>query len=197
MSKTINIDDLEAQLQDQLAKVLATKKALNILYTMIGEEPPYDEAIEERKTKTTTKRDEYFNKPLATAVRMFLEKKGEAATVTEIIDELKSGGYDFGNERFADKNLRISLAKNTALFAYLKANDSFGLRKAYGLRIKEKLGKKIEKTPKKKNKGKTKEMKEVKQNSEEQPKKKRGRPPKVVVEQTEEEKAVEQPEKES
>lgn len=140
MSKSISIDDLENKLAEQQQAVLETKKAINLLCSLLGEKPRYEEVLEVSK-KTTTKRDEYFNKPLATAVRMYLEKRGEASTVAEIIEELKSGGFDFGNEKFADKNVRISLAKNTALFAYIKSNDSFGIRKNYGLKIKEKIKK--------------------------------------------------------
>lgn len=142
MSKSISIDDLENKLAEQQQAVLETKKAINLLCSILGEELRYDEVVEVSKSRITTKRDEYFNKPLATAVRMYLEKRDEAATVSEIIEELKVGGFDIGNEKFADRNIRISLAKNTALFAYIKANDSFGLRKAYGMKIKEKLGKK-------------------------------------------------------
>ena len=171
------IEELEGVLRTQEEQALATKKTLNFLYQQIGEKPRYEEAIEERKT--TIKRDEYFNQPLATAVRMYLEKRGEAATVTEIVEALKNGGFDFGNVKFADKNMRISLAKNTALFAYIKGNDSFGLRKQYGLKIKEKLGKNGGKTSKKGKRGRPPKIKGT-QKSEEQPKKKRGRPPKKI-----------------
>lgn len=151
MSKSISIDDLENKLIDQQQEVLQTKRAINLLCSMLGEEPRYEEVLEVSKAKSNTKRDEYFNKPLATSVKMFLEKRGEAATVNEIIDELKAGGFDIGNEKFADRNIRISLAKNTALFAYIKANDSFGLRKAYGMKIKEKIGKSEKQSKRSKN----------------------------------------------
>ena len=138
------IAELEKKLQSEEAIALETKKAINTLLIMIGDKPRYEEIIEK---KNTIKRDEYFNKPLATAVRQFLEKRGEAATVTEIIEELSNGGYDIGNPKYADRNIRISLGKNTTLFAYIKSNDSFGLKKKYGIRgIKDKKIKTVDKT---------------------------------------------------
>ena len=142
MSESIRntIDELEKKLEGELATALETKKAINTLLGMIHEKPRYEEVVE--KAKNTIRKDEYFNKPLATAVRMFLEKKGEAASVIEIIAELSAGGYDIGNPKFADRNIRISLGKNSTLFAYIKANDSFGLKSKYGLRNIKKTDKK-------------------------------------------------------
>ncbi len=56
---------------------------------------------------------------------------GHAAPVSEILDALKRGGYDFGKEKYADKNLRISLGKNSQTFVQVKGSDSFGLLEFY------------------------------------------------------------------
>jgi hypothetical protein len=81
------------------------------------------------------KADQFYGKPLATAVREYMEMRGSpssggrgAATVKEIFAALKEGGFAFDtkNDENAMRGLRISLAKNTVTFHKLP-NGQFGL----------------------------------------------------------------------
>jgi len=60
--------------------------------------------------------------------------KGSAATVDEIIDALKKGGCALGQH--ANRNLRITLSKNSYTFAPI-SGDTFGLWEFYGGRPKK------------------------------------------------------------
>jgi hypothetical protein len=85
------------------------------------------------------KADQFYGKPLASAVREYLEMRGApnangqgAATVKEIFNALKEGGFAFDtkNDDNALRGLRISLAKNTTTFHRLP-NGQFGLLSWY------------------------------------------------------------------
>jgi hypothetical protein len=85
------------------------------------------------------KADQFYGKPLATAVREYMEMRGApssggqgAATVKDIFASLKQGGFAFDtkNDENAMRGLRISLAKNTTTFHKLP-NGQFGLLSWY------------------------------------------------------------------
>jgi hypothetical protein len=85
------------------------------------------------------KADQFYGKPLATAVREYLEMRGApsaggrgAATVKDIFSALKAGGFAFDtkNDDNALRGLRISLAKNSVTFHKLP-NGQFGLLSWY------------------------------------------------------------------
>ncbi len=85
------------------------------------------------------KADQFYGKPLATAVREYMEMRGApstggrgAATVKEIFAALKEGGFAFDtkNDDNAMRGLRISLAKNSVTFHKLP-NGQFGLLSWY------------------------------------------------------------------
>ena len=92
------------------------------------------------KGTTYIKPDQFFNKPLATAVREYLQMRRGAASVDEIYAALERGGFEFvgKNEAIKKRGLQISLSKSRRIFAYLKASDTFGLWEFYGGRPKEK-----------------------------------------------------------
>ncbi len=81
--------------------------------------------------------DEYYNKPLNSAVKMYLQRRKAAgrgpATAEEIFDALVEGGYDSfqGSRADALPGLRISLGKSTHTFVKLR-NGSYGLCDWYG-----------------------------------------------------------------
>jgi hypothetical protein len=133
------IEDLESKLQEQLGEVAETKKAINVLCRQLGEAPRFEDVSEEKASRMI-RPDRFFNKPLSTAVREYLEVRGSAATVDEIYDALRKGGFEFvgKDESIKKRGLQISLTKNRKIFAYIKASDSFGLWEFYGGRPKEK-----------------------------------------------------------
>lgn len=133
------IDEMEKKLQEQMNEVAETKKAINLLCRRLGEAPRFEDVVAESvKGSAYIRPDQFFNKPLATAVREYLQLRGNAATVDEIYEALERGGFEFvgKNEAIKQRGLQISLSKSRKLFAYLKASDTFGLWEFYGGRPK-------------------------------------------------------------
>jgi len=84
--------------------------------------------------------DQFHGKPLSTAVREYLELRGNsnagglgAASDDEIFGALRAGGFKFEgkSEENSLRGLRISLAKNSIAFRKLP-NGTFGLAIWYG-----------------------------------------------------------------
>lgn len=135
------IEEMESKLQEQLNDVAETKKAINLLCRQLGEAPRFEDVlVESVKGSAYIRPDQCFNKPLATVVREYLQLRKNAATVDEIYEALEKGGFEFVGKNAAIKKrgLQISLSKSRKHFAYLKANDTFGLWDFYGGRPKEK-----------------------------------------------------------
>lgn len=177
------IRQLKEGLQKQLDDVAETKRAINTMAKSIGDALPYPEIASE--SIGGIRPDQFFSKPLAGAVREYLAMRGHAATVGEILDGLRQGGFDFGRDKFAEKNLRISLGKNSQTFVQVKGSDSFGLLEFYpNLKRESKEAENggTETLFPKPEKGKN---KKVGESSEEEPKKKRGRPRKNQTTPTE------------
>jgi hypothetical protein len=122
------IEELEAQLQEQLQEVSSTKKLINSLLKRMGQGPRYTDTSVE--TIGPVRKDMYYGKPLATAVQMVLERMGQAATAADILKSLEDGAFDFRPLKWSDstklRNLAISMAKNTKAFHKLP-NGTFGL----------------------------------------------------------------------
>jgi hypothetical protein len=126
-----SIQELQMKLKQQLAEADKTKQAINSLYEILGEKPPYQIGKFQIAEVATLRPDSFFGKGLATAVGEYLEMRGHAVPVIDIMNGLQQGGYDFGNAKFPERVLRINLAKNTVKFVQIKGSDSFGLRKWY------------------------------------------------------------------
>lgn len=128
------VEELEKELQKQLQDVASTKKLINSLLIRTGQSPRYTDIDVEAHAGSPVKRDQYYGKPLATAVAMVLKRLGQASTAEEIIAGLEKGGFDFRplkwNESVRHRNLAISMAKNTKAFHKLP-NGTFGLREWY------------------------------------------------------------------
>ncbi len=135
------IEELKKHIFDLENQVIDSKRTVNSMCRHIGEPPVYADAeMTVSAAAKALKGDEYFNKPLATAVRMVLEARRTSdlgpATTDELFDALKAGGYEFtGKEDVAKRGLAISLAKNTTMFCRLKSGK-FGLAEWYGLKPK-------------------------------------------------------------
>lgn len=123
------IEVLMSQLEDQEKQMAETKKMINALLVRTGNKPRFDH-VEDEKVGGPLRRDQFYTKPLATAVTEYLEQRHEACTAEEILDGLKKGGFDFRALGWQDKlrlrNLAISLAKNTQTFHKLP-NGTLGL----------------------------------------------------------------------
>ena len=128
------IADLQNKLAEIEAEATSIKTVVNQLCEMSGRNPIYSDAdIGKSVITTSISSDEFYGKPLATAVREVLDYRKNSiqdapATVRDIFDTLKLGGYEFDtkNDENALRGLRISLSKNTSLFHKLP-NGKFGL----------------------------------------------------------------------
>lgn len=129
------ISDFESKLQAAQAEVGRLKRTVNDLCEMAGLAPRYAIAEPEATSPVLTemRADQFYGRPMATVVREYLEMRERAggertATVSEIYDALVKGGFKFeaSSEKNAKDGLRISLAKNTAVFHKLP-NGSWGL----------------------------------------------------------------------
>jgi hypothetical protein len=108
---------LQAKLQSHQEQVRKTKGAINALHQAFDKPPPYPEA-EQDETMRSIRPGQFYGQPLATCVRTILEMRRaaqlDAATVNEIFDALKEGGYAFEakDDENAKSGLRQSLRKN-------------------------------------------------------------------------------------
>jgi hypothetical protein len=129
------IEQAKEELLKQEQAVITTKRLINQLCSFAGNPPMYQEAELQTSTANavTVRRNAFFGKPLATAVREFLEmrkdKPVKEASLNEIIDALKDGGFDLAkvskNEDDMRRGVAITLAKNPQFFRL--PNSDWGL----------------------------------------------------------------------
>jgi hypothetical protein len=173
------ISALEEKLVEQQRVVLDTKRSINILLKMAGENPRYAE--DDVSSSGWVRPDQFYGKPLTTAAAEYLAMRKQACQPAEIVRALEDGGFDFDVLPWQkDDRVRpfaISLAKNTGSetgkFHKLK-NGSFGLKAWYEEEFLKKAGANAEAKAKSKKKRKAakKAAKNTKSNgSGEQPKK--------------------------
>ena len=130
VSRTIEM--VQAQVLALEQQVAEKKRMVNSLCGLIGRTPVYANTEPERGIAVGIRHDEFYGKPLASAVRSILEKRNaaglSAATLYEIFDAMKQGGFRFNakNDGTARRSLAISLAKNTVTFHKLP-NGTIGL----------------------------------------------------------------------
>jgi len=122
------VEELEAQLQEQLQEAGNTKKLINSLLKRMGQPERYTDAGD--TTIGPVRSDMYYGKPLATAITMVLERVAHAASAADILKALEQGGFDFRPLKWSEsmrlRNVAISMAKNTKAFHKLP-NGTFGL----------------------------------------------------------------------
>jgi len=128
------IRELEERLERAQKEVADTKNAINVLLVTLGQSPRFVDADEPTQDRGI-RPDQYFRKSITVAAREYLQSKGSAATLEEIIAALKKGGCDLGAHPV--KNARISLSKNSRMFVAIN-EDTFGLWEFYGGRPKTK-----------------------------------------------------------
>lgn len=129
------IEVMERRLAEQVAKVASTKKLINELCAEAGEAPRYTDVGTDAGSRRI-RSDQFYGQPLSSAVREILEMRKAgglgAASVNEIYDMLRTGGFHFdakGDEN-AKRSLRISLTKNSAIF-HRVPNGQYGLLSWY------------------------------------------------------------------
>lgn len=128
------------QLEDQQKQVVETKNTINALLRRMGDEPMFDDVESAQGIGFKIRSDEYYTKPLATAVTMFLKRRNQPAGLQEILAGLQQGGFDFKRLGWKDSDrLRIlasSVAKNTKVF-HRVPGGTFGLIEWYDLEREE------------------------------------------------------------
>ena len=129
----------EKKLQDLFNQVAETKKMLNALAKDMGKtEIPYsDVSTESSAGSIKIKPDQFYNRPLATAVREFLELKDEATHWSEILKALREGGFILGKGKQAEDEARLTVLRNTTNFVLI-GDNYFGLKEKYPESKKEK-----------------------------------------------------------
>jgi len=136
---------LERKLDEQQRGVLDTKKSINLLLKMAGENPRY--ADEDTPSGGWVRPDQFYGKSLTAAAAEYLAMRKQACPPAEIVRALETGGFDFDMLPWKkDERVRpfaISLAKNTGSetgkFHKLK-NGSFGLKAWYEEEFLKKAG---------------------------------------------------------
>ena len=139
VERTIN--DLVAKIEEWMKPIIEQKRLVNSLCSHAGLQVRYpDVESEATRGSMVLRRDQFHKKPLATAVREYLEQRGRsdrgglgAATVNEIYDALIAGGYtpETDDEANAKRGLRIALTKNSVTFYRVSRGGAAG--GAYGL----------------------------------------------------------------
>jgi hypothetical protein len=144
VSKTIAM--VQAQVLDLERQLADRKRMVNSLCDLIGRARVYADTEPRPGASIGIRGDEFYGKPLASAVRSILEKRAAAglwaAELDEIFDAMKLGGFRFDakNDVTARRSLAISLAKNSVTFHRLP-NGTIGLTEWYP-EVKVKNGKK-------------------------------------------------------
>jgi len=129
---------LHRKLEEQIQNVADTKRTINMLMKMSGQDPMFPESDPERSG--AVRADQFYGKSLTVSSAEYLAMRQQACQPDEIFRGLKAGGFDFelqgwsGDDRDMVRNVAMSLSKNTGAetgkFHRLK-NGSFGLRSWY------------------------------------------------------------------
>lgn len=122
----------QSKLQDLFNEVTETKKMLNRLAKDLGESSvPYpDVSAESIGGATKLRADSFYNKPLATAVREYLDMRKQAVEWSEIVKALREGGYELPKTRQAEDDARLTILRNTSNFVLI-GDNYFGLKSWY------------------------------------------------------------------
>jgi hypothetical protein len=130
------IAEMMAKVDEAEKEVVQLKQLVNLLCEQNGAMPVYHIEDSPSVAIGAIRSDQFYGQPLATCISTYLEGRKAAnlgaASVSEIHDALEKGGYHFETKSAdnAKRNLRISLAKNTAKFHKLP-NGRFGLLEWY------------------------------------------------------------------
>ena len=131
------IEELRVKIAEKESELVEMKKTANQLCKLAQRSLIYINEVEPEKTLTGLLRgDEYYMQPIATVIGWILDRRKVSglgpATVKEIYDEMKAGGYKFGSKDDVDsmRGISISMSKNVAKFHKLPSGK-FGLTEWY------------------------------------------------------------------
>ena len=131
------IQELRLAIVGKEDELVEMKKTVNQLCKLAGMNPIYTvESEPEKSSIRLLSGDEYYMQPIATVIGWILEKRKISrvgpATVPEIYDAMKAGGYKFDakDDENAMRGISISMSKNTAKFHKLPSGK-FGLTEWY------------------------------------------------------------------
>jgi len=134
---------LVKRIEQKAQELIESKRMVNSLCREAGIDPMYldsDLADTGVSGLPSLKADQFYRKSPITAAREYLELRGTAVPLEEILDGLTRGGFDFEHQGWSEelrlKNLGISLGKNTSIFHRLP-NKTWGLAKKYNIKEKK------------------------------------------------------------
>lgn len=132
------VEAIREKIRAREEEIRQWKIVVNAFYTDEDEAPPYPNVATETSASIGSLRtDHFYGKTLAEAGQIYLEMRKASglgsASVNEIYDALKAGGYKFNaaNDDYAKNGVRISLRKTPAIFHQLP-NGDYGLSAWYG-----------------------------------------------------------------
>jgi hypothetical protein len=138
------LSDIQTKIKTHLDEVAKLKSAANMLADLAGQGPIYADIEQESKAVGPTRADAYYGKPLARAVREYLDFRQQAVPVEDIQRGLEQGGFDFNALGWSESGrlraLAMSIAKNTTVFHRLP-NGMWGLNAWYPEAKQRKKGK--------------------------------------------------------
>ncbi|MCI0637722.1 MAG: hypothetical protein L0Y72_08870 [Gemmataceae bacterium] len=127
------IETVLAQISELERQASEHKKTVNGLCQLLSRPPMFPDV--DPSSRAPLRDDQFYGKPLATAVQEVLERRNlsgqGAATVAEIYEVLVRGGFHFAtkNAENAKRNLYAKLAKNPKF--HKLPNGSYGLTEWY------------------------------------------------------------------
>jgi hypothetical protein len=139
----VKVSDAEAEIAARQAELTPLKITANSLAKLVGITEPFTtvdgpaQNVAPRLRTLSWRPDQFFGRPLPDCVSEILDSRKDAglngpATIDEIFDALKGGGFRFGgsgSDENSKRAVKISLTKNNTHFA--KIGDAFGLRRWY------------------------------------------------------------------
>ena len=138
------INVLVGRVEQKARELTEMKRMVNSLCREMGQAELYSDAdLVDRGSaaRPTLDPDQYYGKPPTTAAREYLERRGKAVPLDEILDALGRGGFDFDMQGWSEtqrlRHLGSSLGKNSVMFHRLP-NDTWGLVKWYPNVVKDK-----------------------------------------------------------
>jgi hypothetical protein len=127
------IEELRVKIAEKESELAGMKKTVNQLCILANHGPIYINEVEPEKSSTGLLRgDEYYMQPIAKVIGLILDKRKMSgtgpATIKEIYDDMRAGGYKFDSkdDENAMRGISISMSKNVAKFHKLPSGK-FGL----------------------------------------------------------------------
>jgi hypothetical protein len=129
------LSEIAAKIQAHQEEIVKLKTTANMVADVAGYlEPIYTDIEEKVNSVGPSRADAYYGKPLATAVREYLEFRGQAVPGDDVLRGLEQGGFDFNALNWAEsgrlRSLAMSMSKNNTVFHKLP-NGMWGLSTWY------------------------------------------------------------------